>query len=415
MYHPRFLTQRLQHLLTLSPVVVLQGARQTGKSTLVQHIAKLSGRMRYRSMDDLTVFAAAQQDPQGFVALHQDVDTLILDEIQRAQQLLLPIKVEVDRDRRAGRFLLTGSAHTMILPRIADSLAGRLRLLTLWGLSQDELQGTPSSFLKDVFADTFAQHDDPNLQRADIVRRITRGGYPEMATLANPQDRADWVNAYITALLQRDVRDLAQVEGLSQFPRLLSLVATRSSSLLNTADLSRSLGLSNATLRRYLTLLEATFLLMTLPAYFNNLGKRIIKTPKMVVCDTGILCGLLGLDEQRLLNEPTLLGAPLETFVVTELLKMSEWSQMPLLKLYYFQNHDNREVDVVLERADGKIVGIEVKAAASATAADFKGLHTLAEATGDRFIRGLVLYLGPTQVQFAPNLWAVPLSRLWGN
>ncbi|MCW1967216.1 MAG: ATP-binding protein [Anaerolineae bacterium] len=415
MYHPRFLTQRLQHLLTLSPVVVLQGARQTGKSTLVQHIAKSSGRMRYRSMDDLTVFAAAQQDPQGFVASHQDVDTLILDEIQRAQQLLLPIKVEVDRDRRAGRFLLTGSAHTMILPRIADSLAGRLRLLTLWGLSQDELQGTPSHFLQEAFSETFAQHDAPNLQRADIVRRITRGGYPEMTTLAHTQDRADWVNAYITALLQRDVRDLAQVEGLSQFPRLLSLIATRSSGLLNTADLSRSLGLSNATLRRYLTLLEATFLLMTLPAYFNNLGKRIIKMPKIYVCDTGILCGLLGLDEQRLLHEPTLLGAPLETFVVTELLKMSEWSQMPLLKLYHFQNHDNREVDVVLERADGKIVGIEVKAAASASAADFKGLHALAEAAGDRFIRGLVLYLGPTQAQFAPNLWAVPLSRLWGN
>lgn len=413
MYYPRFVTAHLQRMMSLSPIVVLQGARQTGKSTLVQHIAKTLPQVRYRTMDDLTTFAAARQDPQGFVASLPTPDTLVIDEIQRAQNLLLAIKAEVDKDRRAGRFLLTGSAHTMVLPRIADSLAGRMRLLTLWPLSQDELRGTPSQFLSQVFAADFPQREWREINRSELIQSIVQGGYPEMTQLTHITDRADWVNAYITAILQRDVRDIANIDSLTQFPRLLMLIATRSSALLNASDIARSLGVPAVTLRRYLTLLEATFLTVSLPAYFNNLGNRVIKTPKLFLSDTGVLLSLLGMDTQRLLNDPSRLGAPLESFVMMEILKMSAWSDIPMLRQYHFQNHDAREVDLVLERADGDIVGIEVKASASVGANDFKGLRALADMAGQRFVRGIVLYTGSIQARFDTNLWALPISALW--
>jgi hypothetical protein len=392
------------------PVVLLHGARQTGKTTLAHALADTAHPARYLTFDDAGVLGAARTDPSGFVAgLGGPV---VLDEVQRAPEIFPAIKALVDRHRTAGRFLLTGSANVMVAPRLSESLAGRMEILTLWPLSQGEIDGAADGFLDAVFDERLPASVPARVTRHAVLDRLVTGGYPEVVSGIDTARRPAWFGSYVTAILQRDVRDIANVADLTALPRLLALIASRPMALLNAADLGRSLGLPQTTLKRYLALLEATFLLRTLPPWYVNIGKRLSKAPKVFVTDTGLAAYLLGLDVPRLLNDPTLLGGLLESFIVIEIQKQAGWSRTRP-GLFHFRSHDGREVDLVLEAAGGRVVGVEIKAAATVNAADFKGLRFLAEAAGRRFHRGIVLYTGDEVLPFGPGMHAVPINAVW--
>lgn len=400
----------LEEALADSPVVLLNGARQTGKSTLVRSgmVAGFSG--RYLTLDDAGVLSAAATDPAGFLAgLGRPV---VLDEVQRAPDLFLAIKAEVDRDRRPGSFLLTGSANVLLLPRLSESLAGRMEVHTLWPLSQGELEGVREGFVDAAFSGgappAFLDAEDP----PRLFERVLRGGFPEVVGRESAGRRRAWFDSYVTTILQRDVRDLANIERLTEMPRLLSLLATRAASLLSYSDLSRAAAMPQSTLKRYMALLETVFLVQTLPAWSANLGKRLVKSPKSILCDTGLAAHLQGVDAQRLSAEPVLAGPLLENFVAMELKKQMTWSETRP-NLYHFRTQAGREVDLVLEDAAGRLVGVEVKSAATASAGDFRGLRALADATGDRFRRGILLYTGRESVPFGEKMHALPVSSLW--
>lgn len=400
----------LLEALADNPVVLLHGARQTGKSTLAQSLASDEHPARYLTLDDATVLAAASGDPAGFLAGLEG--PVVLDEVQRAPGLFLAMKAVVDRDRSAGRYLLTGSANVMFLPRLSESLAGRMEILTLWPLSQGEIEGVREGFVDAVFSDSLPNKIKYREDRSGLLRRSLRGGYPVIHGRLSEARQKAWFGSYVTTILQRDVRDLANIEGLTQLPRLLSLLAARAMSLLNLSELSRTVAIPQSTLKRYMALLETTFLVRTLPAWSGNLGKRLVTAPKLVLSDTGLMCQLQGLDQARLAADTNLLGPLLENFVVMELLKQVAWSRTQA-RLFHFRTQAGQEVDIVLEDPTGRLVGIEVKAGGTVTAQDFKGLRALAELTGRRFRRGLVLYTGNESVPFGPRLHALPVSSLW--
>lgn len=405
---PRHAAAPLRAALADRPVVLLHGARQTGKTTLVRAVAEDAG-ARYVTLDDLTVLSAARGDPAGFLAGF--AQPLVLDEVQRAPDLLLAIKAAVDRKRTPGRFLLTGSANVLLLPQVAESLAGRMEIVTLWPFSQGEIEGAGEGFIAAAFGDA-----PPVLSRrshADaLTDRVLRGGYPEAFPIESAERRRAWFDAYVTSILQRDVRDLARIEGLTELPRLLALLAARPMAQLNYADLSRGIGLPQSTLKRYFALLDAVFLVRLLPPWHANIGKRLVKTPKVLLTDTGLAAHLMGINGARLADNRGLLGGLLESFVAIELIKQAGWSADPPA-LYHFRTHEGDEVDLVLERRGGAVVGVEVKSAATVTATDFKGLRVLAEAAGRRFRRGIVLYAGAEVVPFGTGLFALPVEALW--
>lgn len=407
--HQRNITQHVRTALSDTPVILLNGARQTGKSTLAKGIAgKLGG--DYVTLDDATVLSAATADPTGF--LRGLGDMTVIDEVQKAPGLFPAIKQQVDTDRRPGRYLLTGSANVLLLPKISESLAGRMEIITLWPLSQGELRERTERFIDHLFAPELPRMMRATPQDHDVISLVAAGGYPEAVARTDEARRHDWFTSYLSAILHRDVRDLANIEGLTDMPRLLALLAARSSGLLNTSELSRSSTIAQTTLKRYLTLLQMTFLMEPLLAWSSNLGKRLIKAPKVHLIDTGLATHLTGHSPQRLTHDTTLLGNLLETFVVMELRKQLTWSTVRA-KIFHFRTLAGKEVDVVLEDARGRLVGIEVKSAASVTKKDFSGLEILAEETGKKFVRGVVLYTGETAVAFGDKLSALPISALW--
>ncbi len=409
----RKIRERLLSSLADTPIVVLQGARQTGKRTLVQRISEVYHPSTYLTMDNITTLIAAQQDPVGFLDGLRG-QNVILDEIQRVPELFLPLKAEVDRDRISGRFLLTGSANALLVPHLADTLVGRLEVLTLWPLSQSELGGVDSDFLENAFGKEPLPVTRYETNREDIIARALRGGYPEAIALASAERRTDWFDAYVTTLLQRDVRDLAQIQGLRELPLLLSLLAAQSTALLNTADLARSATMSLTTLNRYLALLQATFMVQQIPAWSTNLSKRLVKSPKLLFSDTGILGALTGMSTTQFAITPTLVGMLIENFVGVELLKLLSWSSKRL-QLFHFRTHDRKEVDFVLQDRMGTVVGIEVKAASAVQPSDFKGLHALADLLGPQFTNGFVFYTGDTLLPFGPSMYAIPIAALWNT
>jgi hypothetical protein len=406
----RHLAGRLREALRHSRVVLLSGARQVGKSTLARQIAQESDPAReYLSLDDAAVAAAAAADPVGFVeGLRGPV---VLDEVQRVPTLLPAIKQSVDRDGTPGRFLLTGSANVLQVPRVSESLAGRMQILTLWPLSQGEIEGRRETFLEAVYAPEL-----PSLPTAasdgGLARRVARGGYPELGTRRDDASRDSWYGSYVTTILQRDVRDLAAIEGLVTLPRLLALVAAQPLALLNYAGLARGVGLPQTTLKRYLSFLEATYLVTTVPAWFRNVGKRLTKSPKLTVADSGLAAYLQGADERRLEERRETLGPLLESLVGMELRRQAGWSRLQP-QLFHFRSAGGQEVDFVLETRSGRVVGVEVKASASLGPADFRGIDALAEAAGPDFHRGIVLYAGRHVVPFGRIRHGVPLRALW--
>lgn len=406
----RHLTLRLLAALSDTPVVLLHGARQTGKSTLVRHLGRTAHPARYLTLDDAGVLSAAADDPQGFIdGLEGPV---ILDEVQRAPDIFLAIKRAVDRDRRPGRFLLTGSANVLLLPRLAESLVGRLEILTLWPLSQGEVQGRKEGLIDALFAGEEPEWQEQKGSFATVWNEVLLGGYPEVRTRELAERRREWFGAYLTTLLQRDVRDLARIEGLTEVPRLLSLLASRLGNVSNFAELSRESGLPQTTLKRYLALLETTFLVQRLPPWSGNPEKRVTRTAKLLLTDSGLAAHLLGVEAGGETARPEARGRLLECFVYAELRKAISWSRARPV-LFHYRTRSGGEVDFVLEDAAGRCVGVEIKAGATAGARDFRGLRDLADALGDRFLYGLLLYAGREPIPFGRKLHAVPLESLW--
>lgn len=404
----RHVYARVIEALSDTPVVLLTGARQVGKITLAQTAGNATG-ASYFTLDDAATLASASADPTSFVRnLPQQA---IIDEVQRAPELMLAIKASVDTNRRPGRFLLTGSADVLTVPRVADSLAGRMELQRLWPLSQGELEGAKEDFVASLFRDDRPRHSRP-LDEDDLRNRLLRGGYPEAVGRPAYDRRAAWFSSYTATIIQRDIRDISNIEGLHDLPRLLQILADRTSTLFNASSLSRETGIAQTTLKRYLVLLESTFLLQFQPAWATNTTKRLTRAPKLLLTDTGLVTATLGIDDARLATDRTLLGRVLETFVVLELYKQLGWSTVRAA-LFHYRTYSGQEVDVVLETPDGSLAAVEVKATATPTQRDFASLKAFRDDVGQRLTQGVVLYLGDKVLPFGDRLWAVPVGALW--
>lgn len=406
----RHLQRAIERSLSDSPVVFLQGARQVGKSTLAETIAGTRPGMAIVTLDDLPTLVAARQDPAAFVARFPN--GVLIDEVQRAPELLLPIKRAVDRDRTPGRYLLTGSTQALALPALADSLAGRMESATLWSFSQGEIEGHREGFLDALFSEAPPDYSAGDFSRADLDARMLRGGYPEAFARPEVDRRAAWFAAYASAIVQRDIRELARIDALGDLDRLLRLVASRTSQLTNVAEFSRVLGLPQTTLKRYLQLLEAVHLVRRVEAWAPTTKSRLARTPKLLFTDTGLAAHLADVDARRLEREPVLRGQWLESFVVGELQRQSGWSR-ERVRFSHFRDASGREVDLVIEGAGGRVVGVEIKSGPGLESADARGLEALRQQAGNRFHRGIVLHGGVETLPFGRDLWSVPIEALW--
>ena len=407
-FHPRYVEARLVAALCDTPVALLHGPRQSGKTTLARRLGEARD-YAYFSFDDAVTLAGAHADPVGFVV---DLpERTILDEVQRAPELFPAIKSAVDGRRTPGRFLLTGSANVLLVPRLAESLAGRMEIVRLHPLAQAELAGKKPRFLEALFTGGFEATKSTRLGRK-LAERIVAGGYPAALARASVRRRSAWYRNYIEAVVQRDVRDLARIRALDVVPRLLAGAAGQTARLFNLSDLAAPFQQSRPTIGDYVALLERVFLLDTLAPWHSNRLSRLVKTPKLHLGDTGIACALLGLDAEALWTDRDTLGQLLETFVYQELRRHASWDDTDT-RFFHFRDKDGTEVDFVLERGARELVGVEVKAAATVTPADFRGLRKLRHAAGKRFRSGVVLYDGETGVSFGDGLFAVPIGRLW--
>ncbi|MGQ0711316.1 MAG: ATP-binding protein [Rhodoferax sp.] len=403
---PRFITPRIEEALSDTRVVLLAGPRQSGKTTLAKQFE--GERRRYFSLDTPAVLDMARRDPVGFV---RGLDQVILDEVQRAPDLLLAIKQSVDQDRRPGRFLLTGSANVMALPTVADSLAGRMETLHLLPLARSEMVGVQNHWLDALFAGKMPR-DVPMSSQPPLQEIVLSGGYPEAVMRPTPRRRAAWAHQYIDALIQRDVREIADIHKLDVLPRLLAALAQVAGQPCNFSQLGGQLGIDQKTAIRYLGIFESLYLLRRIPVWSSNGLARIVKTPRFQFLDSGLLAALCGLTPDALARDHVPFGRLLECFVVGELLKQMSWADTPY-RLSYYRDHDQYEVDFVIENPAGQLIGVEVKAGATVRDGDLRGLRKLAELAGPRFVRGVVLYNGEQTVPMGEQLALLPLASLW--
>ena len=391
-------------------VVVVNGARQVGKSTLAELIVARSAGARELYLDDQAVRAAAQADPSAFVR-HDGL--LMIDEIQRAPELLLAIKREVDRDPRPGRFLLTGSARLLGLRDLPDALPGRTETIELWPLSQGEIDSAADGFVDAVFRlDGNVRTPPCPLTKRDYVARAPRGGYPEAVRRDPGRRRARFFDSYVTDLVTRDIQQISDIERPAEMRRLLSVVAARMGTLAVAQSMANDVALPRQTLSRYLDLLELIFVIKRIPAWSSNLTTRAISTPKLIVTDSGLGGRLIGMSEERAKDPTAPVGPLLENFAIGEVARQLTWAEEPV-QLFHYRDRDQVEVDMVLEHAAGTVIGIEVKAAETIRAEDFRGLRHLANRLGGRFRAGIVLYAGEQQLSFGDRLTALPMAALW--
>jgi len=399
---PRLVDDALVARLRVMPAVVLTGARQTGKSTLVEQL--VPGKRRYRSLDEFDVRDAARRDPE---ALLGGDDPLTLDEVQREPGLLPAVKRAIDRDRRPGRFLLTGSANLLLMRQVSESLAGRASYLTLWPMTRreqlglaragrwEDLLATPD----DEWRDLLAVGDGPE---EDWQALALRGGFPTPALeLTTPADRAIWFDGYVRTYLERDLQDVASISALPDFRRLMQAACLRLGQILNQTELGRDVGLPQPTVHRWLNLLETSYLLVRLPAYAVNRTKRLIKSPRIFWGDTGVALHLGATAPE---------GAHLENLVLHDLVAWRD-ARVDHVELAYWRTTIGEEVDFVIE-AGGKLVPIEVKATSRPGLADCAHLRTFRQEYGRKARAGLLLHTGRTVEWLTPDVLAVPWWRV---
>jgi predicted AAA+ superfamily ATPase len=406
---PRQIRLNLVAALQESRVVCLLGARQAGKSTLVRSVVEDEHPARYVTLDDRATLELAQEDPIAFVARE---GPLAIDEVQRAPDLLLAIKQVVDLDPTPGRFLITGSANVMTHPRIA-ALPGRVDYMTLWPLSQSELAERTPSFLEKAFAGDEPSVESPPIGREDYAELLVQGGFPE-AIGATAGRRRRFFGSYAASILGREIDELGIVRDAEASSRILRLAAARSAALTNLSAIARELGIDYKTVGNHLRALEQLFLLIRLPAWHANLGHRVVRSAKMHISDTGMLCALIGADAKRLVEDGALAGSVFETFVVTELIRQADSGDLaPELTFHHYRDQPGNEVDLIIERANGEVVGIEVKATATPRPRDAAGLKLLRDKLGDRFRHGFLLHLGPASIPLGDRVSATPLAAVW--
>lgn len=430
-FYPRHIERHLTETLEDSPVVLIHGPRQCGKTTLSQAVCApeilksrktgatrgnpplgkvAPGEYKYISFDEEVPYQNARNDPAGFVASLPE--RVILDEVQRVPEIFPSIKVQVDRRRVPGRFLLTGSANVLLAPRIRESLAGRMQIVRLHPLAQCELEKRASHFFLDaLFGNGFNIRRTERLGK-ELCERIAARGYPEAVRRSSGRPRREWYRSYVTAQMQRDALDIRRVGSPGALAELLALAAAETSSLFNLSGLAAPFRLSRPTVEGYVRLLETVFLVERLSPWHSNRRKRLVKTPKIHIGDTGLACALLGTDAAGLEEDRPLLGQLLETFVFQELRRQASWHD-DHMSFYHYRDRDGAEVDIVIERGTRAVAGVVVKASGTVRRKDFRGLRSLREAAGDRFTAGVVLYDGETSATFGDGMYAAPLRFLW--
>lgn len=394
-----------------TPVVVLNGARQVGKSTLVTDLLHLPGRVEVMTLDHEPTLRAASIDPRTFV--ERPVDTLVIDEAQLEPRLFRAVKAAVDADRRPGRFVLTGSARLLSVPDMADALVGRVEVVELWPFSEIELAGARPSVLDVIERSPEAIVESCAVRRDELADLVVRGSFPEVVSRAAVRRRA-WFDAYSSTSVTRVVNQIADLERVAEIPRLLRLLAARSSEELNVAKLASEFGWAARTIDAYLAQLSSAFILQLLPAWSVNVSSKVVHRPKIHLLDTGLAAALCGLTAQRLLDAPERFGGLLETFVVMELRKQSSWSETQP-SLWHFRDRGGAEVDVVVEYPDGRVVAIEVKSGATPSHADARGLRLLRDRLGDRFHHGYLATTAPEAHPLEDRLSAIPVTALWNH
>ena len=412
---PRHARSLVEESLVEARVVVVNGPRQAGKTTLARRLrAELGG--TFITLDDETLLESARADPVGFIAAYPK--PLFIDEVQRAgESLLRAIKAEVDETPTRGRFVLTGSSNFLTVPHLSESLAGRIAIIDLWPFSRGELLGRRERFIDRILSDPDGlrgeQMDD--CDRSGYFERLVLGGFPEVQQRKSTRSRWRWFDDYVKTVTQRDVRELAHIRRAAELPKLMRLLAARTAQLLNVSGLARDACIPQQTLHAYIPLLETVYLVHTLPAWSTNLTSRTIKQPKVHVADAGLAAHLLGVDAHSLVLPTSRAAGPLmETFVVNELVKQRGWSDTNPT-LYHYRDRDRAEVDIVLEAPDGRVAGIDVKSGATVSRHDFRWLAKLRDRLGDTFVQGIVLYAGTSVASFGDRLIALPITALWSG
>jgi len=405
---PRRATSAIADALADTRVVLVNGARQAGKSTLVRAVAGQRA-AEWRDLDLPQDRQSAIEDPVGFVSFD---GLTVIDEIQRAPELLLAIKATVDADPSPGRFLLTGSSRLLGLRDLPDTLPGRMETIELWPFSQGEIDRSADSFIDTAFRLGPDMRHESAVTRTDYADRLVRGGLPEAVARTDPRRRGKFLDAYVQNLIDRDVRQLTEIERAPQLSALIRLLAARSGLLVAAGSLESALQISRPTVARYMRLLEEVFLVRRIPGWSRNLGTRATAAPKLIYVDSGIAARLLSLDSHALRRPGAPFGPLLEGFVLSELARQLSWSQ-ELADLYHYRDHNKVEVDGILENRQGQVIGIEVKAASTVRSEDFSGLRQLAAKLADDFLVGVVLYTGNATLPFGPKLRAVPVSAIW--
>ncbi len=389
-------------------VVFVMGARQVGKSTLTTVVSEQDHPARLLTLDDRGTREAALADPTGFVAGLESA--VVIDEVQRAPDLLLAIKEAVDRDRRPGRFLLTGSANVLSNRKVKDAMTGRMEIVRLWPLSQAEIHSTDTNFVDALYASTPPQISGAPVGRAAFVELVAAAGDPE-ARSRGGRRRDRWFRDYLDTTLDRDLRDVSDALKLDAMPRLLRLLAAQAAGLLNYKAVADRLQLHPDTVTSYTQLLETVFIVKRLPAWRPGLGAREVHAPKLHLVDAGLLAHLLAADADRITHDDQVTGRLVENFVAMEIVKHADWAQTDTRVHHYRDGRD--EIDVVLESRSGDIAAIEVKAGATLGARDWRALAKLRDRSPDRFRAGVVIHTGRQTIPLGDRLWAVPISGLW--
>jgi uncharacterized protein len=388
-------------------VVLVNGARQSGKSTLVRRIGKGHGADWY-TLDDADTQEFAAQDSRSFVRL---AERMIIDEVQRVPGLLLAIKALVDEEPDPGRFLLTGSSRLLAMRDLPDTLVGRMETIELWPLSQGEIDGAPDGFVDTAFELGPALRHESTVDRNGYIERLVRGGFPDAVRRA-PGRRERYFDSYVADTINRDVMQLWDIERGREMHSLVRLLAARSGQIVVPASLANGLEVSAQTVRRYLALLEEVFLIKQIPAWTRNLNTRSIAKSKLAFVDSGVAAAMLDQDVSRLRKPGSPLGGLLEGFVAMEIARQLTWSRTRA-ELFHYRTRDQVEVDIVLENRRGEVIAIEVKSSATPSTEDFRGIRHLHERVGDDLVAGYVLHAGPHTLPFGDKYLAVPISALW--
>lgn len=406
--YTRYCEAKIVEALTDTPVVIISGPRQSGKTTLARQVQPPNS--AYITLDDVTQYDAAKHDPVGFIR-NIDTQCTVIDEVQRVPELFLAIKQQVDENRIPGQYLLTGSSNALMLPKLSDSLAGRMETINLLPLATCEIQGVPSTFI-DKILNGIAPSSKSTRIRNVLINKILAGGFPEPFARQKQNRRTMWYQQYINSIIQKDLKDLGKLEHINVMPRLVRLLASQVGQLINYTEIANKLGITRQTVSHYVSLLEQLYIFENLAAWHKNEAKRLVKTSKIHIVDTGLLCALKRLNEDKITNDLPVFGHLLESYVVNEIKRIVTWHDEPI-ELFHYRDKDKIEVDLILETYSGQTIGIEIKASATVTNADFLGLRKFQKLAGKQFSMGIILYDGDHSTQHEDKLYSIPIGCLW--